>query len=86
MADAELKKLAAGQDAVTFVRLAEIQAFQGDNEQAFALLEQALEQIQEMSARGESAWVPMFRTARSRFLRPLHDDPRWQPLVDALPW
>ena len=86
MADAELKKLAAGRTAGTLVRLAEIQAFQGDSEQAFALLEQASEQIQEMSARGESAWDSMVRIDRSRFLISLHDDPRWQPLSDGLPW
>ena len=85
MADAELKKLAAGRTAGTLVRLAEIQAFQGDSEQAFALLEQASEQIQEMSARGESAWDSMVRIDRSRFLISLHDDPRWQPLSDGLP-
>ncbi|MGB5249699.1 MAG: winged helix-turn-helix domain-containing protein [Gammaproteobacteria bacterium] len=86
MADAELKKLAAGQDAGTFVRLAEIQAFQGDSEQAYALLEQAREQIREMSARGDSVWDSLVRIDDSRFLIPLHDDPRWQPLIDSLPW
>ncbi|MGB5542106.1 MAG: hypothetical protein WBO15_01795, partial [Gammaproteobacteria bacterium] len=86
MADAELKKLAAGLDAGTFVRLAEIQAFQGDSEQAYALLEQAREQIREMSARGDSVWDSLVRIDDSRFLIPLHDDPRWQPLIDSLPW
>jgi tetratricopeptide (TPR) repeat protein len=74
-AEAAFRKLAAGTDADTALHLAEAYAQWGDVDEAFRWMETArlrLGSNPRISKQLHSEWVRM-----SPFLRPLHDDPRW---------
>jgi TolB-like protein/Tfp pilus assembly protein PilF len=77
-AEAAFRKLAAGTDADTAVHLAEAYAQWGDVDEAFRWMETArlrLGSNPRISKQLHSEWVRM-----SPFLRPLHDDPRWDAM------
>jgi phosphoserine phosphatase len=64
--------------------LAEIAAFENDPDAAFAWLEEA---VHRMQAAGDDVaeFSASFEVLLSPFLRPLHDDPRWERLLAQLP-
>jgi TolB-like protein/Tfp pilus assembly protein PilF len=65
-----------------FVRLADVYSYRGMREKAFAVLRTGKETFardQESSA--DNAWTFLLDLRLSPFLRPLHDDPRWQELM-----
>ena len=73
-ADAALRGLAEACSQDERYRVAEVYAYRGDLEQAFAWLESG--------PSGESR-NPAWYKSRSPFLEPLHADPRWQAWLDA---
>lgn len=73
---AALQRLAAGTDAATAVRLAEVYAQWGDVEEAFRWMQTARERFGPKPwLTTQDQWVWMLRM--SPFLRPLHGDSRW---------
>ncbi|HXH00619.1 MAG TPA: winged helix-turn-helix domain-containing protein [Xanthomonadaceae bacterium] len=82
-ADAALARLQAGPGMAAAVRLAEVHAFRGDSNAAFRWLGIAQQRSNaETKQPPEREW--RWRIAASPFLRPLHGDPRWQPLSRQL--
>ena len=59
------------------VRLAEIYAFRGMSDRAFATLSAALESLRQRSERRRYAWYLRYEARVAPFLKPLHADPRW---------
>ena len=81
-ADAALARLVAESSTPVDVRLAEVYAYRGMTEKAF----QALQGVADAVRRNERAeasqlWSWQVEMRVSPFLRPLHDDPRWQQLM-----
>jgi len=81
-ADAALGRLVAESSTPVDVRLAEVYAYRGMTEKAF----QALQGVADAVRRNERAeasqlWSWQVEMRVSPFLRPLHDDPRWQQLM-----
>lgn len=79
---AALGRLQSDSSARGLILLAEIAAFRGDPESAFASLEAAAEQIRSASRTDPESnlWIEILI---SPFLRPLQDDRRWGRLVSA---
>ena len=64
------------------VRLAEVYAYRGMREQAFGALAGVAEAIElNDGAMASQLWSWQVEMRVSPFLRPLHDDPRWQQLM-----
>ncbi|HWN07369.1 MAG TPA: tetratricopeptide repeat protein [Steroidobacteraceae bacterium] len=81
-ADAALERLEAGSTQAVDVRLAEVYAFRGKNDAAFEALEGLKEAIELNEASSASqVWSWQVELCVSPFLKPLHDDPRWPPLL-----
>jgi thioredoxin-like negative regulator of GroEL len=83
-ADAALLRLAAAQDDDTedIVRLAEIYAFRGMNDQAFAVLQKWKESLARNRDSGlQRIWSFQEELRITPFLKPLHADPRWAELL-----
>jgi TolB-like protein/DNA-binding winged helix-turn-helix (wHTH) protein/Flp pilus assembly protein TadD len=59
------------------VRLAEIYAFRGMSDRAFATLSAELESLLQRSERRRYAWYLRYEARVAPFLKPLHADPRW---------
>jgi TolB-like protein/DNA-binding winged helix-turn-helix (wHTH) protein/Tfp pilus assembly protein PilF len=81
-ADAALDRLEAESTQAVDVRLAEVYAFRGMKDAAF----QALDGLREAIERNEAStasqlWSWQVELRVSPFLKPLHDDPRWPPLL-----
>jgi TolB-like protein/DNA-binding winged helix-turn-helix (wHTH) protein/Tfp pilus assembly protein PilF len=82
-ADAALKRLAAQSgDTMDSIRLAEVYAFRGLSDEAFA----ALQERNEMLKRPKDWELPRIWNFQdemrlSPFLKPLHADPRWEALM-----
>jgi TolB-like protein/DNA-binding winged helix-turn-helix (wHTH) protein/Flp pilus assembly protein TadD len=81
-ADAAVKRLAAQSTSSPDIRLAEVHAFQGSIDAAF----EALQGLQVAIVRNEAAlasqiWSWQLEMRVSPFLKPLHADPRWSPLL-----
>jgi len=84
-ADRALKRLATQlEDTMDSIRLAEVYAFRGMNNQAFSSLQReknALEHAKNLER--PRLWDFYHELLVSPFLKPLHDDPRWKALVAA---
>ncbi|MGH8223014.1 MAG: hypothetical protein ACREQZ_08570, partial [Woeseiaceae bacterium] len=82
-ANAALERLGAQTgDAQDSVRLAEVYAFRGMNDLAFAYLqEKRAEYEREKARKPYLVWYFLDDLRLSPFLRPLHADPRWSALV-----
>jgi TolB-like protein/DNA-binding winged helix-turn-helix (wHTH) protein/Flp pilus assembly protein TadD len=82
-AGTELERLRADRSPQASLLVAEINAYEGDREAALAQLATAADQV---AARGISTErVVLERQLRvSPFLRPLRDDPRWEPLLETI--
>ena len=81
-ADAALARLAARPAKPVDVRLAEVYAYRGMREQAFGALAGVAEAIElNDGAMASQLWSWQVEMRVSPFLRPLHDDPRWQQLM-----
>lgn len=80
-----LERLQSDSSAQGRILLAEIAAFRGDPEAAFASLAAAAERIRSASHTDPESdlWIEVLI---SPFLRSLHEDPRWEPLVAAATW
>jgi len=82
-ADVALKRLAAQPgDMMDSIRLAEVFAFRGMSEEAFASLQKKKDALERDKNLGLS-WIWFFQHEMrvSPFLTPLHADPRWAPLM-----
>ena len=82
-ADAALARLAANPvEIMDFIRLAEIYAFRGMNDRAFAtLLERKKAMSRELGAAAPPIGVFITEARVSPLLIPLHADPRWATVV-----
>ena len=81
-ADAALDRLEAESTQAVDVRLAEVYAFRGMTDAAFQALEglgEAIERNEASTASQLWSWQVELRV--SPFLKSLHDDPRWPPLL-----
>jgi thioredoxin-like negative regulator of GroEL len=81
-ADVALQRLAAQPEDITdSIRLAEVYAFRGMSQEAFASLQGRMEALE----RDENGrfWIRSFQRELnvSPFLKPLHADPRWAALM-----
>jgi len=84
-AGAEVReRLQSDPSARSRLLLAEIAALEKDPDAAFAWLEEA---VQRMQAAGDDVteFTAAVEVRLSPFLRPLHDDPRWERLLAQLP-
>jgi TolB-like protein/Flp pilus assembly protein TadD len=81
-ADAALNRLVARSGPPVDIRLAEIYAFRGMADRAFATL-QGLKNAVDRNAPSEASllWSWQVELRVSPFMAPLHDDPRWQTLM-----
>lgn len=82
-ADVALKRLAAQSgDMMDSIRLADVYAFRGMSDQAFASLQREKDALERNKDLG-LAWIWYFQheTRVSPFLQPLHADPRWTALM-----
>lgn len=81
-ADAALARVVARASAPVDVRLAEVYAYRGMQEKAFKALLGVADAI-ERNERAEASqlWSWQVEMRVSPFLRPLHDNPRWQQLM-----
>jgi len=81
-ADAALNRLVARLGPPVDIRLAEIYAFRGMHDRAFATL-QGLQNAVDRNAPTEASvlWSLQVELRVSPFMAPLHDDPRWQALM-----
>jgi TolB-like protein/DNA-binding winged helix-turn-helix (wHTH) protein/Tfp pilus assembly protein PilF len=81
-ADEVLAHLAAESTAAVDIRLAEVYAFRGMTEEAFATLEGLLEAIDlDEPANASQVWSWQVELRVSPFLKPLHGDLRWKALL-----
>jgi TolB-like protein/DNA-binding winged helix-turn-helix (wHTH) protein/Tfp pilus assembly protein PilF len=81
-ADAALGRLVGESTATVDIRLAEVYAFRGMIDYAFRTLDTLKEAIERNEpAEASDVWSMQVELQVSPFLRPLHDDPRWQALV-----
>ena len=81
-ADAALARLVAESTDAVDVRLAEVYAFRGMTDAAFETLAGLREAIERNEAAAASqVWSWQVELRVSPFLKPLHDDPRWAPLL-----
>jgi TolB-like protein/DNA-binding winged helix-turn-helix (wHTH) protein/Tfp pilus assembly protein PilF len=81
-ADAALARLAAKPATPVDVRLAEVYAYRGMREEAFAALSGVAQAIElNDGAMASQLWSWQVEMRVSPFLRPLHDDPRWAQLM-----
>jgi tetratricopeptide (TPR) repeat protein len=83
-ADAALKRLVAEPgEIMDSVRLAEVYAFRGMNDEAFATLQEKKAEL-ELDRDLGTAWVGRLQTEAgvSPFLKSLQADPRWTALID----
>ena len=78
------ERLAAGSSADAAVRLAEVHAWTGDTDAAFAALAAAQARIDKTDIE-PSASREILSTRISPFLEPLHADPRWDRWLAELP-
>ena len=81
-ADAALERLVARSEQPVDIRLAEVYAFRGMNDQAFETL-QGLQNAVDRNAPSEASqlWSWQVELRVSPFMVPLHDDSRWQALL-----
>jgi TolB-like protein/DNA-binding winged helix-turn-helix (wHTH) protein/tetratricopeptide (TPR) repeat protein len=80
-ADEALARLIADSKRTPDIRLAEVYAFRGMTEAAFAELAMLQKAVDEDAPRMVSQiWSWQVELRVSPFLKPLHSDPRWQPL------
>ena len=82
-ADAALERLAAAPvEIIDLIRLAEIYAFRGMKEKAFATLQEKKDALtREFGPLAPTVWHFRTEAEVSPFLAPLHSDPRWATLV-----
>ena len=82
-ADAALERLAAAPvEIIDLIRLAEIYAFRGMKEKAFATLQEKKDAItRESGPLAPTIWHFKTEAEVAPFLSPLHSDPRWATLV-----
>ena len=81
-ADAALARLVAESTDAVDVRLAEVYAFRGMADAVFETLAGLREAIERNEAAAASqVWSWQVELRVSPFLKPLHDDPRWAPLL-----
>jgi TolB-like protein/DNA-binding winged helix-turn-helix (wHTH) protein len=81
-ANAALARLEAKPAKPVDVRLAEVYAYRGMREKAFDALRGVAEAIEQNDgAMASRLWSWQVEMRVSPFLRPLHDDPRWQQLM-----
>lgn len=76
-ANAAIERLTADPGVESATRLAEIYAFQGDLDESCKWLASATDRILE-TGRNSWDWQYLKAMLTSPFLRPLHDDPRWE--------
>ncbi|MGA9574694.1 MAG: winged helix-turn-helix domain-containing protein [Lysobacterales bacterium] len=81
--EAALGRLAKGADALTLSRLAKVYAFLGDDDLAFSQLD-ILERNAWSDKTDSSWWNELLELRVSRFLEPLHSDPRWKAWVTEM--
>lgn len=74
------------EDHMHFVRMAELCVLRGRRDDAFAWLERARARIPHDSTRHSRLWWLQADMHTSPFLAPLHDDPRWSPLMVMPDW
>lgn len=75
--NAAIERLAADPGVESAARLAEIYAFRGDLDESFKWLASAADRILD-SGWNSWDWQYLKTILTSPFLRPLHDDPRWE--------
>jgi TolB-like protein/DNA-binding winged helix-turn-helix (wHTH) protein len=80
-AETAIRRLGSRTSTLAAIRLAEVYAHRGEPDAAWTWLEESRLRIQQESAFADSRWPQL--TRNSPYLRPLHDDPRWQALYDA---
>ena len=81
-ADEVLTQLAADSSAAVDIRLAEVYAFRGMTEEAFAALQGLLEAVErDEPAFASQVWSWQVELRVSPFLKSLHRDPRWDALL-----
>ncbi len=76
-ANAAIARLTADPGVEPAARLAEIYAFRGNLDESFKWLDSARDRIYK-TGRNSSDWQDLRLLFTSPFLRPLHDDPRWE--------